>query len=87
MKKSKNSSTKIQILLFISFILMLSCFLRFFRYSDRWGLAYDQAHDALIARHAIASGQMPLVGPFSSAGPFQISGVWYWFIMFGTLLD
>lgn len=66
-------------------IVSLAFFLRFYRYSDRWGLAYDQIHDVMIARHAIESIQIPLLGPFSSAGPFQTSGVWYWFIMIGSL--
>jgi len=65
-------------------IIALSAGLRFARFFDRWGLAYDQAHDAVVARYALTSGQIPLLGPFSSAGPFQTSGVWYWFIMVGT---
>lgn len=65
-------------------LIVLTFVLRFSRYTDRWGLAYDQAHDAMIARFALSSGQIPLLGPFSSAGPFQTSGVWYWFIMVGT---
>lgn len=62
-------------------ILLLTTFLRFARYPDRWGLAYDQAHDAVVARGALHDHKIPLVGPFSSAGPFQTSGVWYWIIM------
>jgi hypothetical protein len=68
------------------FIILLSVILRFVRYPDRWGLAYDQAHDAIIAHHAISTFQLPLLGPFSSAGPYQTGGEWYWFIMFGTIL-
>lgn len=64
--------------------MLFGAFFRFFRYENRFGLAYDQAHDALVARHAVRTLQLPLLGPFSSAGPFQTSGVWYWIIMLGT---
>src|SRR5260221_890604 len=67
-------------------IFILGVILRFARYQQRWGLAYDQAHDAIIARYALTHFKLPLLGPFSSAGPFQTSGMWYWFIMLGTLL-
>lgn len=73
-------------LLCIVIIFALGVFLRFDRYSDRWGLADDQAHDAVVARYAVDQHKIPLMGPFSSAGPFQTSGVWYWFIMLGTVI-
>jgi hypothetical protein len=60
--------------------------LRFWNYHERFGLAYDQAHDALVARSALSQGKLPLLGPFSSAGPFQTSGTWYWLIMAGTAI-
>jgi hypothetical protein len=70
-------------------LLIITClgfFLRFWNYSERFGLAYDQAHDAIVARSALSQGKIPLVGPFSSAGPFQTSGTWYWLIMLPTAL-
>jgi len=70
-------------------LVIITCigfFLRFWNYSERFGLAYDQAHDAIVARSALSQGKIPLVGPFSSAGPFQTSGTWYWLIMFPTAL-
>jgi len=66
-------------------ILLLAVFLRFYKYGERWGLAYDQAHDALIAHYALLNFKIPLLGPFSSAGPFQTGGEWYWLIMLGTV--
>lgn len=65
-------------------ITILGAYLRFYNYSNRWGLAYDQAHDALVARGALDQRKIPLLGPFSSAGPFQTGGEWYWLIMIGT---
>lgn len=73
-------------IVFISLI-VLAAFFRFYNYQNRWGLAYDQAHDALVARHALEARKIPLVGPFSSAGAFQTGGEWYWLIMIGTLLN
>lgn len=67
-------------------LVLFAGILRFYHYQNRWGLAYDQAHDALLARFAIRNWKLPLVGPFSSAGPFQTGGEWYWFIMLGTLI-
>lgn len=67
-------------------ILVIAVFLRFYNYENRWGIAYDQAHDALVARHAVAERKIPLLGPFSSAGPFQTGGEWYWLLMIPTAL-
>lgn len=67
-------------------IVVIAFVLRFYNYSNRWGLAYDQAHDALVARYALEAGKIPLVGPFSSAGAFQTGGEWYWLIMGATAL-
>ena len=67
-------------------IIAIACFLRFYNYDNRWGLAYDQAYGAIVGKYALTEGKIPLVGPFSSAGPFQTGGEWYWFIMLGTLL-
>lgn len=69
----------------IALIFLISVFLRFYNYQNRWGLAYDQAYGAIVARYALETGKIPLLGPFSSAGPFQTGGEWYWFIMLGTL--
>lgn len=67
-------------------IILLAFLLRFYNFENRWGLAYDQAHDALVARYALDAHKIPLLGPFSSAGPFQTGGEWYWFIMAGVAL-
>lgn len=67
-------------------IVIIAFVLRFYNYNNRWGLAYDQAHDALVARYALEAWKIPLVGPFSSAGAFQTGGEWYWLIMGATAL-
>lgn len=71
-------------LIILTAITLIGFFFRFWDYSERFGLAYDQAHDAIVAREAVREGKIPLVGPFSSAGPFQTSGTWYWLIMIPT---
>ncbi len=68
-------------------LFLFSFSLRFYSYENRWGLALDQAHSALIARYALDSGEIPLVGPFSSAGPMQTGGEWYYFVMLGTIFN
>jgi hypothetical protein len=68
-------------------ILAIGVCLRFTNYNSRWGLAYDQAHDVLVARYALQNHKIPLLGPFSSAGPFQTGGQWYWFIMAASWLN
>lgn len=68
-------------------ILLLSAFLRFYSYDTRWGLAYDQAWFAVIARHALETFQLPFLGPFASGGPFQTGGEWFWIVMTGTILN
>lgn len=66
-------------------ILLLGSFLRFYDYPNRWALAYDQAWFAVIARHALHTFQLPLLGPFASGGPFQTGGEWFWIVMLGII--
>lgn len=70
----------------IIILAFLGAFLRFYDFTNRWGFAYDQAHDVIVARFAISHFKLPLLGPFSSAGPFQTGGEWYWFVMLGAIL-
>lgn len=70
----------------VFFVVVFAGFLRFYNYFSRFGIAYDQAHDALVARYAVESLSFPLVGPFSSGAQFQAAGVWYWFLMIPTFL-
>lgn len=66
-------------------IFAITIFLRFYNYTNRWGLGYDQASFAIVGKYAADSFQIPLLGPFSSGGPFQTGGMWYWMIMAGTI--
>ncbi len=67
-------------------IILLAAFLRFYDYGNRWGLAYDQARDALVGREALSQHKIPTVGPFSSAGAFVTGPEWYWFVSLATAI-
>lgn len=73
--------------LILGFIILLAILLRFTRYSERWGLASDQARDALVAREVLAGKPLPMIGPFSSAGNFTTGPVWYWFVTGATTFN
>lgn len=62
-------------------ILLAAFFLRFFDLTNRFGLAYDQARDLLVAGYALSELKFPLIGPFASAGQFVYGPQWYWFLM------
>lgn len=42
--------------------------------------------DILIAKEALARSEIPLIGSFSSAGPFVFGPLFYWFIMLSFLV-
>lgn len=67
-------------------ILLAAFFLRFYNFEDRFVLAFDQAHNAIIARYALNEFKLPLLGPFASAGPFQTGGEWFWIVMIQTIV-
>jgi len=67
--------------IFVFLIILLAFILRFYNYENRWGLAYDQARDVLVAREALMSFKLPLVGPFASAGQFVYGPQWFWILI------
>ena len=80
-------NNKISINLIILLIFAGSLFFRFYNYSNRWGLASDQARDAIVATYALSTHVLPMTGPFSASGPFVFGPYMYWFLMaVGTLL-
>lgn len=79
------NQNKTSILLTIG-ISAIACFFRFFRYQHRWGLAYDQAVFEIITTYSAKNSLIPLLGPFSSGGPFQTGGIWYWLLMIPRLM-
>lgn len=78
----RNKISKDRLFLFgFSLISVLSIILLFFNYSNRWLLWVDQASFALLTRYALFHHKIPLLGQFTSAGPFQAGGEWYWLLM------
>lgn len=73
-------------ILTLTFILIISFLLRFYNFPNRWGLASDDARDISIAREALQRHELPLIGSFSSAGPFVFGPLFYWFLMASYLL-
>ncbi len=67
-------------------ILFSSLVLRFYNFPQRWGLGGDDGRDAMIALEALKRHEIPLIGPFSSAGPFVFGPVYYYFIMLAYLV-
>lgn len=65
----------------IILIFSLSIFLRIYGFNNRWGLASDDTREVLIAKEAIQRGEIPIIGPFSSAGPFVFGPIFYWIII------
>jgi hypothetical protein len=67
-------------------ILLLTLVLRFYNYDNRWGLAYDQARDAIVGKEALRQSKIPSTGPFSQAGSFVMGPVWYWGVALATAI-
>ncbi len=86
MEKVKRFFVRNWFLILVVIILLIAFILRFYDYGDRFALGPDQAGFALQAKYAVQNDLLPLLGPFSSAGPFQTGGEWYWFVMIGYLL-
>ncbi len=75
---------KFQIIIF--FILFLAAFLRFYNFPNRWGIGDDSSRDIAIAREALIRHELPLIGSFSSAGPFVFGPIFYLTIMASYLI-
>ena len=78
----KNKSTLILLLI----IFLTAVFFRFYNYDNRWGLASDQARDAIVVTQALATHSIPIIGPFSASGPFVFGPYMYWFMMFSGII-
>lgn len=66
----------------LSAIVALGFFLRFWNLPNRIVIYADSARDAIFAQAALAEGKIPLIGSFSSSGPFVFGPTYYWFLIF-----
>lgn len=89
MKTGKNQSKKniSPYLNTLIFILLLGIVLRFAGTPDRYGFDGDAVRDAIVAYEGAKNFSFPLVGPFSSTGPYTF-GPWYYIslIIFSIIL-
>lgn len=73
-------------LLLFWLIILVAFFVRFYHFDLRWGLGNDDSRDIMIAKEALRRHELPLIGSFSSAGPFVFGPIFYWFIMVSYFL-
>lgn len=69
----------------IVFTILLGFLLRL-QMLQNFGLNGDSARDVLIAGEAISRREIPLIGPFSSAGPFVTGPIYFWILMVGLVI-
>ncbi len=70
----------------IFLILIFAAFLRFYNFQNHWGIGNDDTRDISIAKEALKRHELPLIGSFSSAGPFVFGPLFYWTIMLSLVL-
>lgn len=70
----------------VFFVLLLATFLRFYNFDPRLPFGNDGSRDIAIALEALRRHELPLIGSFSSAGPFVFGPLFYWFIMGSYIL-
>ncbi len=67
-------------------ILLLAAMLRFWNFPFRNPMDGDQSRDMLVAISGARNWQLPLTGPFSSAGPFTFGPWYYWFLIVSRII-
>lgn len=67
-------------------ILLLAFFLRFYNTPARYDFNSDSIRDALVGMFGAQHLRFPLVGPFSSQGPFTFGPLYYWSVIFVSFL-
>src|SRR5882672_1500817 len=81
MKKFITFIKKHKYALVIIGILFIATALDFYNFPNRWGIGDDNTRDIAIAREALARHELPMIGSFSSAGPFVFGPLFYWVLM------
>lgn len=75
--KNKKFSNKISIYILLG-IIIAAVFFRFYNFPLRYGLGSETVRDAVVGIEGARELQFPLVGAFSSAGPFTF-GPWFYY--------
>lgn len=83
--ENKKLSNKIYIYILLG-IIIIAVFFRFYNFPLRYGLGDETVRDAVMGIEGARQLQFPLVGAFSSAGPFTF-GPWFYYqlIIFNLL--
>src|SRR3989338_2390923 len=87
MVKGKNKLIKVEQIIeryffhLLLLILLILTIVIFWDFESRLFFQSDTTRDISIAKEAIERRQIPLVGSFSSAGPFVFGPAFYWFLV------
>lgn len=69
------------------FLTILSAILlRTYNFGNRIGIGSDSGRDIMIGQIALQRHELPLIGSFSSAGPFVFGPLYYWLVMAGLTI-
>ncbi len=78
---TRRSFSKATFILFLSISFSLAVFFRSFNYTHRISIENDNSRDAQVAQYAADHNKIPLIGQYSSSGPFFYGPWWYWILM------
>ncbi len=78
LKSLASQVRKKKILFTLVIFIVVALVLRFYNFPFRYGLSDEPVRDAAVATTGVREFQLPLTGPFSSAGPFTF-GPWYYY--------
>jgi hypothetical protein len=67
-------------------VMIVGLILRFYNFPYRYGLGDETIRDAIISTYGSAEKQLPLTGPFSSAGAFTFGPWYYYFLILFSIL-
>ncbi len=72
--------------IYFSFIFIIIGFFLRFHFFQNLYIGGDNARDVLIAITSLEKHSLPLIGPFSSAGPFVTGPIYFWILILGLIL-
>ncbi len=85
LEKLKKALTPTPFKFFILLIFFLGFMLRLPMLTNLF-IGGDNTRDVIISSVALERHELPLIGPFSSAGPFVTGPIYYWILMVGHIL-
>lgn len=61
-------------------LILLGCFLRFYRLSDTIHFQGDQGRDAILVKRMLTEGNLPFIGPVTSVGNLYLGPFYYYYM-------